>query len=117
QTGIISLFILRYYIVFKALSFSASLAGIAAVIPMTAISNLINIIPANLAIREAVVSASSMLIGFTPEQGILVAAIDRSVILITLFFTGGWFFIRLRYFDNLILKKNIEGVGAGSDDV
>lgn len=103
QVGIILLFLSRYYIVFKALSLDAPLVNIAAVIPLTALSNLINLMPGNLALREAIVSTSALLLGYSLGDGVLVASIDRAVLLTTLLIVGGWFFIRLRYFENLIV--------------
>ena len=117
QTGVTSLFLFKYYIIFKALSLNAPFLSISAVMPMTALSNLVNLIPANLAIREAVVSGSSALIGYTLADGLLVAAIDRAVLLTIVLLIGSWFFIRLKYSDNLIAGRVfIEDPGRSSKD-
>jgi len=108
QSCIMFLFILRYYVLFRAFSFSPSFLGTTAVIPLTDLSNLVNVIPGNFAIREAVTSGASVLIGYNLKQGLLVAAIDRIVLVTTVLILGTYFFVRLKYVDNIILpKKNV----------
>ena len=105
QAGVIILFITRYYIVFKALSLSASYLSVASIIPMTTMSDLINLIPSNLAIREAIVTSSSLLVGYSLSQGILVASIDRAVMLAMLLSIGSWLFLRMKYYENLVVGR------------
>ena len=107
QIGITSLFLFKYYIIFKALSLDAHFLSISAVMPMTALSNLINLIPANLAIREAVVSGGLTLIGYTFADGLFVAATDRALLVTIVLLTGGWFFMRLKYSDNLLGNREL----------
>jgi hypothetical protein len=92
--------------VLMALSFDASLIGMLAITPLTVLSNLINLIPANFAIREAVVSGGMTLIGYTINDGLLVASIDRVVLLATILILGTWFFIKFRYSANLVAGTN-----------
>lgn len=115
QLAIVLLFLLRYYIVLKALSLGAPLISILAITPLTELSNLINLIPANLAIREAVVSGGLTLLGYTLKEGVLVAVVDRAVLLATTLILGTWFFIRLKYSDTLIIGSSIEAE-VGSND-
>jgi len=103
QIAISLVFMSRYYIVLKALSFDAPLIGMLAITPLTVLSNLINIIPANLAIREAVVSGGLTLIGYTINDGLLVASIDRVVLLATILVIGTWFLIRFKYSASLVM--------------
>ena len=106
QVAISLVFMSRYYMVLMALSFDASLIGMLAITPLTVLSNLINLIPANFAIREAVVSGGMTLIGYTINDGLLVASIDRVVLLATILILGTWFFIKFRYSANLVAGTN-----------
>jgi len=106
QIAISLVFMSRYYIVLRALSFDASLIGMLAITPLTVLTNLINLIPANLAIREAVVSGGLTLIGYTINDGLLVASVDRAVLLATVLVMGMWFFVKLKYSANLVVETN-----------
>ncbi len=117
QMGIVTLFILRYYVVFKALSFSVPLLNVSSILPMTALSNIVNILPANFAIREIMISTSSVLIGLSRDDGLIVAALDRAVILATLLFAGTISFIKLKYFNHIFVKLgNFNDISRECDD-
>ncbi|MBF0215754.1 MAG: flippase-like domain-containing protein [Candidatus Omnitrophica bacterium] len=117
QMGINLAFILRYYVVFTALSYEVSFLNVAAIIPITELSNMVNLIPSNMGIRETVVSVSSLLIGFSVAEGFMVAAIDRAVVVSTALVSGMFFFVRLRYSHNLFAEKEVVEVCAESEDV
>ncbi|MFQ5952593.1 MAG: lysylphosphatidylglycerol synthase domain-containing protein, partial [Candidatus Omnitrophota bacterium] len=105
QAGVIVLFLTRYYIVFKALSLDTPFLIVSAVIPMTMMSDLVNLIPSNLAIREAIVSSTLLLIGYSLGEGILVASIDRAVMLAMILTVGSWIFLRMKYYANLVAEQ------------
>ncbi len=106
QITIAMLFLYRYYLTFNALLLNTPIINITAIIPVTAISNLINILPANIGIREIVTSSASMVIGFSLDKGLLVAVIDRVVITAITVIAGIWFFVKLKYSDNLVINKS-----------
>ena len=52
-------------------------------------------------------TSSSILVGYTVGEGFLAASIDRVVVLTTMLLTGGWFFLRLKYYEHAIKDANV----------
>lgn len=99
QAVLVLIFVARYYFVYKSLSINVPFINVAAIMPLTFIANLLNIVPANFAIREAIIGATSVLIGNTLSEGLLVASLDRIVIVTNLLVFGSIFFFRLKYYN------------------
>jgi len=83
-----SLNLLIIYFVFHAFSLDISLTQSLFISSLTALSMLISITPGSLGITEAVIVFSSQLFKMIPAQGLLVAALNRSIMLFWTFTLG-----------------------------
>ncbi len=76
-------FVIRYYIEFRMLGAPITLLNSMVIGSFVGLASLINILPAGIGIRETVITVLSTLGGTELSQGLIVALIDRAIIIIT----------------------------------
>lgn len=76
------------YLILSSLKIDIEFSGLMLLVALSSISIFINLTPGNIGIREAVLLASSQLIGLTTAQTISFSIVDRTILFCVLFI--GW---------------------------
>ena len=96
--GIITcLFAARFWLSFRSLSHNISFIQCIFLASATVLSRIINIIPGNIGIREAIIASLSSSLGFNPGISIIAVGIDRIITTIFMFLIGSIYTFILSY--------------------
>jgi len=81
---------LRIYLVAAFSGKEISLATALLVTPITILASLLNITPGALVIREGIIALTTSQLNYSIETGIIVASLDRLIVMIGIFLAGAW---------------------------
>jgi uncharacterized protein (TIRG00374 family) len=81
---------MRLFFAFSAIGLDINIASCIVIALVTSFSIFLSITPANLGIKEFFITGSSIAVGLTPAQGLMVALIDRAVDIIVSFVSGAF---------------------------
>ena len=88
ETAILSLIAVKYYFIFRMLGVPVLFSACLILAPVNVISHFVNIIPQGYGVKEALIGLTAKVLGYGLDLGVLVALIDRIVMMSVAFVMG-----------------------------